>query len=85
MEMFKSYLLGPIDMDKPHHKDIALSCLYFLFSRKEHCLIKHLIQSPENHEIIGAFLRISKSNNEEHRKSFLVALRMLLKIDHLKP
>ena len=32
MEMFKTYLLGPIDMDKPHKKDIALSCLYFLFS-----------------------------------------------------
>lgn len=27
---------------------------------------------------------MTKSTNEEHRKSFLVALRMLLKIDHLK-
>lgn len=85
MKMFKSYLLGPINMDKPHHKDIALSCLYFLFSQKEHCLVKHLIQNPENHDIINAFLRISKSTNEEHRKSFLIALRMLLKIDHSAP
>ena len=85
MSMFKSYLLGPVDADKPHHKDIALSCLYFIFSQKESCLIKHLIQQPENHEIITAFLRIPKSTNEEHRKSFLVALRMLLKIDHLAP
>jgi hypothetical protein len=85
MSMFRSYLLGPVNLDKPHHKDVALSCLYFLFSQKEHSLVKHLIEKQENHEIITAFLRISKSTNEEHRKSFLVALRMLLKIDHLKP
>jgi hypothetical protein len=83
MAMFKSYLLGPVNSDKPHHKDVALSCLFFLFSQKESCLVKYLIQQPENHEIISAFLRITKSTNEEHRKSFLVALRMLLKIDHL--
>lgn len=35
MSMFKSYLLGPVNIEKPHHKDIALSCLCFLFSQKE--------------------------------------------------
>lgn len=31
MAMYKSYLCGPIDMNYPNRKDIALSSMYFLF------------------------------------------------------
>ena len=49
MLMFKAYLCGPENSEKPHLKDIALSCLYFMLVQKENCLIKHLIENPENH------------------------------------
>ena len=31
MGMLRGYLCSPIDMDKPHLKDIGLSCMYYLF------------------------------------------------------
>lgn len=42
MEMFKQYLMND-SAEKPHHKDVALSCLYFMLLQKNHCLIQHLI------------------------------------------
>lgn len=68
----------------PHHKDVALSCLYLFLVQKNHCLIKHLIQDPSNHDIINSFLRVAKTTNTDHRKSFLIAMRQLLKTDHTK-
>jgi hypothetical protein len=43
IKTYLAYLCGPISMDKPHLKDIALDCLYFIFSQKEHCLVKYLV------------------------------------------
>ena len=39
MMMLKSYLCGAFNVDKPHLKDIAISCLYYLFIQKRHCLV----------------------------------------------
>jgi len=44
MNMLKYYVCAPIDMDKPHLKDIGLNCMYFLFSQRSHCLIRYLIE-----------------------------------------
>jgi hypothetical protein len=70
--------------DAPHHKDVALSCLYLMLVQKRHCLIKHLIQDTSNHDIINSFLRVGKTTNTDHRKSFMIAMRQLLKTDHTK-
>ena len=63
MIMLKSYLCGPFDVDKPHLKDIGLSSLYFLFKQKRHCVVKELVERPDNHDILNAFLRVAKTAN----------------------
>ena len=83
--MLRSYLCSPIDIDKPQLKDIGLNCMYFLFTRRSHCLIQYLIEKEENHDLLNAFLRVAKSTSADHRKSFLMALRMLLKIPNPGP
>lgn len=83
--MLRSYLTGPFDVDKPHLKDIGLSSLFFLFKQKKHCLVRHLIERPDNHDILNAFLRVAKTTNQDNRQSFLVAMRELLKIQSASP
>ena len=82
MQMLRAYLCE--DLGKPHLKDIGLSCLYHLFIRKDHCLVKYFVEREENHALINAFLRVAKTTNEEQRKCFLVAMRQLLKVHHKK-
>lgn len=74
MQMLKEYICGPSNSNKPHMKDIGISCLYFLFKQKEHCMVKYLIEDPSNHDLLLQFLKASKDTTTEHRKSFLVAL-----------
>mmetsp|Transcript_7445 Transcript_7445/g.12581 ORF Transcript_7445/g.12581 Transcript_7445/m.12581 type:complete len:171 (-) Transcript_7445:487-999(-) len=84
MAMFRAYMCGAADPCKPHKKDLGLNCLAFLLKNKEECLVKHLVQSPENHDVLNHFIRVARSTDQELRASFWVALRMLLKLDHLK-
>ena len=42
MALFKQYLIND-SADAPHHKDVALSCLYFMLIQKNNCLITYLI------------------------------------------
>jgi len=83
MLMLRSHLCGPFDVDRPHLKDVGLSVLFFLFVQKKDSLVKYLIERPEHHEILNNFLRVAKSTNQDHRHSFLVAMRQLLKIKPL--
>ena len=75
MMTLRSYVCAPLDQDKPHLKDIGLSALYFIFKQREHCLIPYLIGKPENHDLINSLLRVAKTTNAEHKKSFLIAMR----------
>ena len=42
MEMLRFFVCAPIDQDKPHLKEIGLSALFYLFSRKS--LVKEFIE-----------------------------------------
>lgn len=79
MEMLRFFVCAPIDNDKPHLKDIGLNALIFLFMRREK-IIPGFIETVENHDLINALLRVSKTTIQEHRKTFLLAIRQLLKI-----
>ena len=79
MEMLRFFVCAPIDNDKPHLKDIGLNAMIFLFMRRDK-LIPGFIERVENHDLINALLRVSKTTIQEHRKSFLLAIRQLLKI-----
>mmetsp|Transcript_31667 Transcript_31667/g.48442 ORF Transcript_31667/g.48442 Transcript_31667/m.48442 type:complete len:176 (+) Transcript_31667:786-1313(+) len=83
MKMFRSYMCGPLDVNKPHLKDIAMSCLHFFFTRRDECLVPYFIEQEENHDVLNHFVRVAKTTNEDHRKSFMIALRSLLKFNHL--
>lgn len=74
MEMLRFFVCAPIDNDKPHLKDIGLNALIFLFMRRDK-FIPGFIETPENHDLINALLRVSKTTIQEHRKTFLIALR----------
>ena len=80
MAMLRSFLAGDFDGEKPQLKDIGLSCLYFIFKRKDECLKQYLIPNKKNLEMLADFLRIAKSNEHDIKKSFLVTLRELLAI-----
>lgn len=43
MPMLRSFIAGDFDGEKPQLKDIGLSCLYFIFKRKNECLKQYLI------------------------------------------
>jgi len=80
MPMLRGFLAGDFDGEKPQLKDIGLSCLYFIFKRKDECLKQYLISNKKNLEMLADFLRIAKSNEHDLKKSFLVAIRELLAI-----
>lgn len=79
MNQLKSYLCGPVDMDKPHKKDVGLNCIYFLVMQKKHCLKEYLIQKPENHCLLEAVLHVAKTTSVDHRISFVKVLTMLFR------
>ena len=60
MEMLRFFVCAPIDNDKPHLKDIGLNALIFIFMRKDK-FIKGFIETVENHDLINALLRVSKT------------------------
>lgn len=80
MITLRSYVSTALDSDKPHLKDVGMSALYFLLKQRDHCLIPHLIGNPQNHDLINSLLRVAKTTNVEHRKSFLMVMRQLLKV-----
>ena len=78
MEMLRFFVCAPIDQDKPHLKEIGLSALFYLFTKKS--LIPCFIERAENHDLINSLLRVAKTTIAEHRKTFLIVLRKLLQI-----
>lgn len=61
MNMLRQYIGAP--MDRSSLIDVGINALNLLFTRKDLCLAKYLLEKNENHPILFSFVKLVKTTD----------------------